>query len=288
MSDQDKAALAQQDEREHTAPVGEILEMDDGALVPVWRDGTPPAGTKLYVQQAEREPAGIPARSLPPDALVVPAKQAGQAPAPAPDRILNLGAHMLFSRRKALAERYGFEMTEQFNALVFSVIDWAEKTMAVPSPAVAPRIPARMVLVNAAALNLARNCLKRDADDGKQSRREILELLDEETFDASQPPAVVHAPLTDDQVRRGFRELDAADPVRWMSAWQVWSKATDWAQHQFGIDPHATEPKPPVQGSQQAEREPVAQVDPLACDSSATDEGCAALYRAHGIGKEGA
>jgi len=24
--------------------------------------------------------------------------------------------------------------------------------------------------------------------------------------------------------------------------------------------------------------------DPLACDSSATDEGCAALYRAHGIG----
>lgn len=60
-----------------------------------------------------------------------------QAPAPAPDRILNLGAHMLFSRRKALAERYGFEMTEQFNALVFSVIDWAEKTLAVPSPAVA-------------------------------------------------------------------------------------------------------------------------------------------------------
>lgn len=29
---------------------GEIVEMDDGALVPVWSDGTPPAGTKLYTQ----------------------------------------------------------------------------------------------------------------------------------------------------------------------------------------------------------------------------------------------
>ena len=38
--------------------------------------------------QAEREPIGIPARSLPPDALVVPAKQASQAPAPAPEGVL--------------------------------------------------------------------------------------------------------------------------------------------------------------------------------------------------------
>lgn len=35
----------------------------------------------MAAQQAEREPVGIPARSLPPDALVVPAKQAEQAPA---------------------------------------------------------------------------------------------------------------------------------------------------------------------------------------------------------------
>ena len=61
---------------------------------------------------------------------------------------------------------------------------------ATQAPAPAPEAPDGMVLVNAAALNLARNCLKRDAEDGKQSRREILELLDEQTFDAAQAPAV--------------------------------------------------------------------------------------------------
>lgn len=29
---------------------GEIVEMDDGSLVPVWTDGTPATGTKLYTQ----------------------------------------------------------------------------------------------------------------------------------------------------------------------------------------------------------------------------------------------
>lgn len=48
-----RASIAQRDERE---PVGEILEMDDGALVPVWHDGTPPAGTKLYAQPAAANP----------------------------------------------------------------------------------------------------------------------------------------------------------------------------------------------------------------------------------------
>lgn len=38
---------------------GEIVEMEDGALVPVWRDGTPPAGTKLYAQPMAAEGASM-------------------------------------------------------------------------------------------------------------------------------------------------------------------------------------------------------------------------------------
>lgn len=46
----------------------------------------------------------------------------------------------------------------------------------------APSAPEGCVLVHAAALNLVRACLRRDAEKGMESRREILELLDEQTY----------------------------------------------------------------------------------------------------------
>lgn len=42
------AAPADAQHQPNGTTVGEIAEMDDGALVPVWTDGTPAAGTKLY------------------------------------------------------------------------------------------------------------------------------------------------------------------------------------------------------------------------------------------------
>ena len=45
-------------EQAQAEPVGEVVEMDDGCRVAVWRDGTPEPGTKLYAAlEAEAKPA---------------------------------------------------------------------------------------------------------------------------------------------------------------------------------------------------------------------------------------
>jgi hypothetical protein len=47
---QARAALAAQG-----VPVGEVVEMDDGCRVAVWRDGTPEPGTKLFAAHGIKE-----------------------------------------------------------------------------------------------------------------------------------------------------------------------------------------------------------------------------------------
>lgn len=61
----------------------------------------------LAAQQAEREPGGIPARSLPPDALVVPAKQAEREPLSREQAILH---RLTESLQRQDAMRIGLEL----------------------------------------------------------------------------------------------------------------------------------------------------------------------------------
>lgn len=82
---------------------------------------------------------------------------------------------------------WGYKWKEGWNAALRQAMDYAMPQAAEPV--------GEQVIVGRAELAMIRNALQRDADEGKQSRKEMLWALDE-----SARPAPTQQPLTDEQI----------------------------------------------------------------------------------------